>query len=366
MLYTVREIAQAIGADAVGDTEIMVSGVSEPATASAAHLALASTPEYAKSLEAGGAAAALLWHGADWQAMGLKAAILPQHPRFVMAELTRMMDPGQGFSSGVHPSAIVDPKAHIGAEVSIGPGSVIAAGARIGDRCVIGPQCFVGQGSSLGTDSFLREQVSIGAGAQIGARFMAQSGARIGGDGFSFVPRDPGDPGDTERANNGLAARGITGAQSWVRIHSLGGVVIGDDVEIGANTTIDNGTVRPTRIGQGTKIDNLVHVGHNVVIGAHVLICGQVGLAGSVTVGNHVVIAGQVGVSDHLSIGDRVVLGAASKVLRSVPADKVMLGYPATEMETQISCYKSMRRLPRLLQEVERIKKAVFKSPDRD
>lgn len=363
MRYTVREIAQAIGAEAVGQIELTVRGVSEPASASPDDLALASTPEYAQSLGKGHALAALLWHGADWQVMGLKAAILPRTPRFVLADLTRMMDTGQGFAPGVHPSAVIATGAHIGADVSIGAGAVVSGGARIGDRCVIGPQCFVGQGSRLGADSLLREQVSIGARAEIGARFIAHPGVRIGGDGFSFVSRDPG---EVDSAATGPASRGISGTQSWVRIHSLGGVEIGDDVEIGANSTVDNGTIRPTRIGHGTKIDNLVHVGHNAIIGSHVLICGQVGLAGSVTVGNHVVIAGQVGVSDHVTIGDRVVLGAASKVLRSVPADKVMLGYPATEMHTQISCYKSMRRLPRLLREVERIKKAVFKSPDRD
>lgn len=363
MRYSVREIAQAINAEAVGDADIIITCLSEPASAGPDDLALASTPAYAAVLTAGHAKAAMLWHDADWQALGLQAAILPKRPRFALAGLTGLMDPGQGFASGIHPSAIIDPTARIGADVSIGPGAVIASKVVVGDGSLIGPQCFVGAGSTLGPNSYLREQVSIGAGVIIGARFIANPGVRIGGDGFSFVTQEQS---GAEVARATLGKQGATQAQSWTRIHSLGGVAIRDDVEIGANSTIDSGTIRPTEIGDRTKIDNLVHIGHNVRIGTDTLICGQVGLAGSVTVGNHVVIAGQVGVSDNLTIGDRVVLGAACKVLRSVQAGKVMLGYPATEMAAQIESYKSLRRLPRILREIAQIKKAVFKSDDSD
>ncbi|WP_223426381.1 UDP-3-O-(3-hydroxymyristoyl)glucosamine N-acyltransferase [Tateyamaria pelophila] len=363
MRYTVRELAQAIDADSVGDTGIIITGLSEPADAGCDDLALASTPEYAGTLTSGQAKAAMLWHGADWRALGLQAAILPKRPRFALAGLTRMMDPGQGFGIGIHPTAILDPSAQIGTDVTIGPGSVIGAQVVIGDRCVIGPQCFIGKKTTLGADCYIREQVSIGARVCVGARFVANPGVRIGGDGFSFVTEDRS---GAEAARASLGDQGTTQSQSWTRIHSLGSVIIGEDVEIGANSTIDNGTIRPTRIGHRTKIDNLVHIGHNVIIGTDGLICGQVGVAGSVTVGNHVVMAGQVGVSDNLTIGDRVILGAASKVLRSVQAGKVMLGYPATEMRTQIESYKALRRLPRMLRELQQIKKAVFKSGDSD
>lgn len=363
MRYSVREIAQAIEADAVGDVDIIITRLSEPATAGPGDLALASTPDYATDLSAGRAEAAMLWHNADWQALGLQAAILPKRPRFALAGLTKLMDEGQGFDIGIHPSAIIDQTVYIGSDVTIGPGVVIAAGVVVGDRSVIGPQSFIGARSVLGPDSYLREHVSIGAVVTIGARFVANPGVRIGGDGFSFVTPEPN---GAEVARVTLGKQGATHGQNWSRIHSLGGVTIGDDVEIGANSTIDNGTIRPTKIGDRTKIDNLVHIGHNVQIGCDTLICGQVGLAGSVTVGNHVVIAGQVGVSDNLTIGDFVVLGAASKVLRSVQAGKVMLGYPATEMAAQIKNYKSQRRLPRVLREIRQLKKAVFKSDDSD
>lgn len=359
MEYTVGEIAAAIEAEAVGDTALVISALAEPETAQAGELAIASTPKYAEALASGAASAAMLWAGADWQALGLRAAILPRRPRYAMSNLTAMMDPGQGGVAGVHPSAIIDPTARLGADVSIGPGTVIAAQAQIGDGAVIGAQCFIGWQAVLGPGAVLREQVSIGARAVIGARFGAQPGARIGSDGFSYVtPEKSG----VEAARESLGGEGTTQGQSWARIASLGGVVIGDDVEVGANSTIDNGTIRATRIGDRTKIDNLVQIAHNCVLGHDVLVCAHTGIAGSVNVGNFVVMAGRTGISDNLTIGDRAVLGAACVILTSVGAGKVMLGYPATEMQSQIASYKALRRLPRTMTDIAALKKAVFKS----
>ncbi|MBY5932511.1 UDP-3-O-(3-hydroxymyristoyl)glucosamine N-acyltransferase [Tateyamaria omphalii] len=363
MRYTVAEIASALEAEAVGDTSAIVTGLAEPAQAGADDLALASNPKYAGTLSQGAAQAALLWEDADWQAFGLRAAILPKRPRFAMSRLTTMADPGHAFGSGVHPGAIVDPTATLGADVTIGAGAVIGPEAQIGDGSVIGPMSFVGWRAMLGPNAFLREQVSIGARVQIGANFIANPGVRIGGDGFSFVtPEKSG----VENVRETLGEQGDAGGQPWARIASLGAVVIGDDVEVGTNTAIDSGTIRPTQIGNRTKIDNLVHIGHNCVIGEDNLICGQVGLAGSVTVGNFVVMAGQVGVSDNLTIGNNVVLAAACKVMSSVKDGKVMLGYPANEMKTNLDMYKNTKRLPRILRDVAELKKAVFKSDGSD
>ncbi len=142
-----------------------------------------------------------------------------------------------------------------------------------------------------------------------------------------------------------MAAQG----QAWQRIASIGGVVIGDDVEIGANVTIDQGTIRATRIGNGCKLDNQVHIGHNVVIGDHCLLCGQVGIAGSTVVGDYVVMGGQAGAADNLSIGSGAIIGAGSGVLSNVPKGRSMMGYPAVAMQTHVEMYKALRRLPRLL-----------------
>jgi len=365
MNHSIAEIAAAIGATAHGDIAVRVSEVAEPASALDTSLALAIKPEFAKDLARGQAQAAMLWHGADWQAYGLRAAITAPRPRFALSALSALMDPGQGFEAGRHPSAIVDPTAEVPQDVAIGPGTVIGARARIGAGSVIGPQCFVGADVVLGCESFLREQVSIGRGVVIGARFIAQPGARIGGDGFSFVTPEPS---GVEKARASLGAEGSAEGleQSWARIHSLGGVDIGSDVEVGANVCIDRGTVRATRIGTGCKIDNLAQIGHNVEIGADCLICAQVGIAGSATIGTGVVLGGQTGISDNISIGDRVITGGATKVLSNVPAGRVMLGYPATKMDAQMESYRALRRLPRLFRDVAALKKAVFNSKSSD
>jgi UDP-3-O-[3-hydroxymyristoyl] glucosamine N-acyltransferase len=363
MAYTIKEIAAALGAQSFGDTDLSVTGVSEPATAGPEHLALAMSPKYAESLPQGRARAAMLWEGADWQAMGLQAAILAPRPRFAMSGLSAMMDPGEGFGSGIHPSAVIDPTALIGVGVTIGALAVIGPRAQIGAGTVIGPQCYVGADARLGEASFLREGVRLGARVSIGARFRAHPGAIVGADGFSFVTPEPS---GVEKARATLGDQGAVAAQSWARIHSLGSVSIGDDVELGANSCIDRGTVRDTRIGDRVKFDNLVHIGHNVVIGHDCLICGQVGIAGSTVVGNNVVLAGQTGVGDNLFIGDNVITGGATKVMSNVPSGRVMLGYPAVKMDSHIESYKALRRLPRLFRDVAELRKAVFKADKSD
>ncbi|MFQ6551993.1 UDP-3-O-(3-hydroxymyristoyl)glucosamine N-acyltransferase [Aestuariibius insulae] len=345
MSFSVKDIAAALEAEAFGAVSLSVDGVAEPASARPADLALALAPAYGADLERGGARAAVLWPGADWQALGLEAAIIAPRGRLAMARLTQLMDVGP--KPGIHPSAVIDPSAEvtedasIGPHVSIGPGSVIGAGAQIAAG------------------------VRIGRNVRIGARFVAQSNVTIGGDGFSFVTAEPS---GAELARETLGETEITPPEdpTWHRIHSLGGVEIGDDVEIGANSCIDAGTIRATRIGRGTKIDNLVQVGHNCIVGEDCLLCGQVGIAGSVVIGDRSVLAGRVGVSDNLLIGEDVVVGVASVVMSNVPKGRIMLGYPATRMATNLSIYKALRRLPRLLTDVTALKKAVSKPGESD
>jgi len=358
MAFTVQQIAQALGAEAFGAVDIEIIGAAEPADATSRHLALAMKPEYAELLPNGAARAALIWDGADWQALGLEAAIVSPRPRYVMAGLTQLMDPGQGWGEGVHPSAVVDDTATLGEGVSVGPLAVIGAEAEIGAGSVIGPQCFVGTKTVIGTGSFLREGVRIGARVVIGDRFICQPGAVIGADGFAYVTPDVS---GVEKARKSLGDQGDITAQSYVRIHSLGSVRMGNDVEVGANSTIDRGTIRDTVIGDRTKIDNIVHIGHNCMIGTDCLLCGMTGLAGSVTVGNNVVLAGQTGVGDNIFIGDNVITGGGTKLLSNVPAGRVMLGYPGMKMDTQMDVYKNLRRLKRLFADVAELKKTVSK-----
>ncbi|KUJ86124.1 UDP-3-O-(3-hydroxymyristoyl)glucosamine N-acyltransferase [Ruegeria marisrubri] len=363
MQFTIQQIADALGAEADGNTELTILRVAEPGDAGQTDLAMAMSPKYAEALAAGSARAAVLWPGADWRAMGLEAAIFVPRPRMAMAGITAMLDRGQGVAEGIHPSAVIDPTAEIGSGVSIGPLTVVGARARIGDGSVIGPHCVIGMDASLGENAVLREMVSIGARAVIGDRFIAQPGARIGGDGFSFVtPEVSG----VENVRKTMGDQGDAKAQSWLRIHSLGAVEIGDDVEVGANCTIDNGTIRNTRIGNGTKLDNLVHVGHNTRVGNDCLLCGQTGVSGSVEIGNNVVLGGQTGVVDNIFIGDRVISGGGTKILSNVPAGRVIMGYPGVKMETHTEIYKAQRRLPRLARDVEALKKAVSKQGSSD
>ncbi|MGR3463236.1 UDP-3-O-(3-hydroxymyristoyl)glucosamine N-acyltransferase [Limimaricola sp.] len=350
MDYTLSDIATALEAELQGDGNLRVTGAAEPGMAGEGDLALAMSPKWADALGQGRARAALVWPGADWRAMGLEGVVIAPRGRLAMARLTRLLDAPEA-ETGIHPSAVVDPSAKIGAGVSIGPLAVIGAGAVIGANARIMAQASIGPGVRLGADALIHSGARLGRGVVAGDRLIVQPNAVIGGDGFSFVTEDASHV-ETARAELGQGTVSEDSDPTWHRIHSLGSVVLGDDVEIGACATVDAGTIRPTRIGHGTKIDNLVQVGHNCVIGDHCLLCGHVGLAGSVTIGDRSVLGGKVGVSDNLTIGADVVLTGGSIVLSNVPAGRVMMGYPATKIDTQVESYKALRRLPRLMRDL--------------
>lgn len=365
MRVTLAELAKVIDAELVGDGTLLVEGLAEPAAAGPNDLALASRETYALELPKGQARAALLWAEADMSAYDLDGALRPKRPRYAMSALTRLADPGQAYGSGIHESVVVDPSADVSDDANIAPFTVIGPGARIASGAIIGPHCYIGAESVLGPDAYLRERVSIGAMVRIGARFIAQPGVVVGSDGFSFVTEATSTAEAGRAALDGTAQAEVD-AQPWHRIHSLGGVVIGDNVEIGANSCIDSGTIRATQIADGTKLDNLVHIGHNVVVGRNCLICGQVGIAGSARIGDQVVLGGQVGVSDNIFVGDGVVAGGGTGILTNVPAGRMVMGYPATKIDTHVEGYKALRRLPRALKDLAALKKAVFKSDSSD
>ncbi len=352
MAHSVKDIAAAIGAQAVGAVDILVDGVAEPAAAGPRHLALAMTPAYGAALAAGQARAAVVWADADWQALGLEAAIIAPRARLAMAGLTQMMDrPLDG--AGISEFALVHPSSQIEAGVVIGPFTVIGADAVIGTRTWIADHVSIAAGVHVGIDCQIHAGVRLQRGVKLGARVVLQPNVVIGGDGFSFVTTTPS---NVERARETLGNAPLAEPDdpTWHKIHSLGGVAIGDDVEIGANSTVDAGTIRPTRVGSGTKMDNLVQVGHNVVIGTDCLLCAQAGVAGSTVIGDRVVVGGKAGVADNLTVGSDVVLAGGSVVLSNVPAGRVMMGYPATKMQTHIDSYKALRRLPRFLRDLRK------------
>ncbi|RJL05193.1 UDP-3-O-(3-hydroxymyristoyl)glucosamine N-acyltransferase [Paracoccus aestuarii] len=359
MAVTIKELAKALDAEFWGDGAIRVTGAGEPGQVDpvgpdGGQLALAMAPRYADAIRPG--SVAILAQGMDPEAMGLKAAIFAPRPRLVLAGLTRAFDPGPDIAPGIHPSAVIDPSASIGEGAAIGPFVVVGADVVIGPGARIGPHVSIGRGSRIGRDAILHPGARVAHGVTAGDRLILQPNAVIGGDGFSFVtPEESG----IEEIRRTLGDRAQIKAQHWTRIHSLGGVELGDDVEVGANSTIDRGTIRATRVGSGTKIDNLVQLGHNVVVGRDCLLCGHVGVAGSVTIGDRVVLAGKVGVSDNVSIGDDVIAGGATKIFTRVPAGRVILGNPAVKMETQMEIQKAMRRLPRFAQQLAQLQQTV-------
>ena len=342
--FSVAEIAEALSGRAVGDVSTRLTGVSEPSSATSSDLALAMQEKYAPALEEGAAETAILWFGADWEALGLKAAIFVDRPRMAMAEITRRFDNDPLPWEGIHPTALVDPSAKLANDVSIGPYSIIEPGASIGPGGRIGSHVSISQKSTIGEAALILDGVRIMPNVRIGGHVILHSGVVIGSDGFSFVtPEKSG----VEAVRESLGDQGEARNQAWVRIHSIGGVEIGDEVEIGANSVIDAGTIRATRIGSGTKLDNLVHVGHNVEVGEDCLLCGQVGIAGSSQIGDRVVMGGQCGVSDNIFVGDDVIAGGASKIFTNVPAGRAVLGHPAVKMETSVEMQKALRRLAR-------------------
>lgn len=354
MTLTIADLARALDGRLWGDGTIAVTGAAEPADAGPNQIALATSQAYLAKLKPGGIA--LLAEGSDPEAHGLKAAILVARPRLAMAGLTRSFDPAKHPAIGIHPTAIIDPSAILGPNAAIGPFVVIGEGVQIGANARIHAHVSIGEFTQLGDDVLLHAGARIAHRVRIGDRFIMHPNAVVGADGFSFVtPEKSG----VEDIRDNLSQRAEIREQHWTRIHSLGGVVIGDDVEMGAGACIDRGTIRATTIGNGCKIDNHVQIGHNCQVGDDCLFAGQSGIAGSTRVGNRVVLGGKVGVSDNIFIGDDVIAGGGTDIYTNVPAGRVILGSPAVKIETHIEAQKNIRRLPRLYAQVAKLQETV-------
>lgn len=354
MRFTLAEIAAATGLAHAGDAGLVLSGLSEPSAAGPEDLALAMSPKFAGALEAGGARAAVLWPDADWQGLGLAGALFAPRARLALAGLTEAFAHPFDLAPGIHASAVIDPSASLGADCWIGPFAFVGPGARIGDKARIASHVTIGAEAEIGPGSQLHPGVRIGARCRIGARFIAHGNAVIGADGFSFVTPERG---SVESAKEDGRVAEATRNTALVRIHSLAAVEIGDDVEIGALTSIDRGTVAPTRIGDGTKIDNQVQIGHNVRVGSNCLLCAQTGIAGSAEIGDRVVLGGKSGIADHASIGSDTVCAAGSLVPGNVAPRSVLMGAPAHDRRVALQQFAAIRHLPRMVETVREIQK---------
>jgi UDP-3-O-[3-hydroxymyristoyl] glucosamine N-acyltransferase len=354
MTDRLSDIAEALGLRFEGDGSLVVSGVRHPAQAGPEHLAVAADKAHVEALRSGSAAAALLAEGTDWRALGLRAAIFAPRPRFALAGLTQRFDAAPQRRAGTHPTAVISPDARVAADASIGPFCVVEDGAEIGRGCTLVAHVHVDAGARLGDGCLVHAGARIGWGVSIGARAIIHANAVIGADGFSFVTPERGAV-ESAKATGAVAADARN--TGFARIHSLGAVAIGDDVEIGACASIDRGTLTDTRIGDGAKIDNQVQIGHNVAVGRNCLLCAQVGVAGSARIGDRVVLGGKAGVADHVVIGDDVVVGGASAVGGDVRAGSVVLGAPAVPRDEALAMFLAWRRLPRLITTVRDLKK---------
>jgi UDP-3-O-[3-hydroxymyristoyl] glucosamine N-acyltransferase len=330
---TVRQLAEWVQGELLGDPDLAITNARTLMEAEPGDITFV---ESEKNLSA-------------WHTSRASAAVVPAATPVNGRPVIRVPDPLMAFvdivrhlrgrpvepQGTVHPNAFIHPTAKLAPGASVGPFAAIGEGTTVGERATIGAGVVVGRFCNLGRDVILHPRSVIYDDCVIGDRVTIHSGAVIGADGFGY------------RIQQG----------QHVKVPQLGWVEIENDVEVGACSTIDRGTFGPTRIGAGTKIDNLVMIGHNCQIGRHNVLCGQVGIAGSCTTGDYVVMAGQVGLADHVTIGSRVTIGARSGVAAEIPSDSNVLGAPAVPLQEQKRLLISLKRLPDLRDDVKRIKK---------
>ncbi len=291
--FTVGELATIIDAKLQGNKDQIIHGLATLQQADSGQLSFLANPTFKKYLSTTQASAVIL---REQDSEGFEGnALIIDNPYLAYARLTALFNPVQ-HSIGIHPSASIDDSVQLGDKLSIGANVVIGADAVIGDNCVIGAGVVIGEGSSIGANSFFYPNVSVYHNVHMGEACIVHSGVVVGSDGFGFAP-------DGEKR---------------VKIHQLGGVRIGNDVELGAGTCIDRGALDDTVLGDGVKTDNLVHIAHNVKIGNNTVMCGCSGVAGSSTIGNNCVIAGAVGIINHVTIVDDVTVTAGTLVTKSI------------------------------------------------
>jgi UDP-3-O-[3-hydroxymyristoyl] glucosamine N-acyltransferase len=312
-----KDIALELGARLDGDGAIDINRLVHPDRAErSSDLAIATSAEAAATLPRSKARAVVIAATRPLPPGSFPAVIAVGEARIALARLTALFDAGPPQPRGVDASALVAADATIGQDVSIGPYAVVGARSRVGAGTTILPHVTVGADGVIGANCLLHPGVRVGHGCRLGDRVIVHANAVIGADGFSFAP-------------DMMSAAAFTAGVQLTRVHSLGNVEIADDVEIGACSTIDRATLESTRIGRGTKIDDHVHIGHNVVIGESCIICGMVGVSGSVIIGDRVRLGGGVGIGDHVRIGEQAVVAAGSGVATNVPAGAFVSGYPA-------------------------------------
>ncbi|WP_372807878.1 UDP-3-O-(3-hydroxymyristoyl)glucosamine N-acyltransferase [Pontiella sp.] len=327
------DIAEQLGGLLEGDGDLEIRSVAGLKEAGSGDLSFLANPKYAAQVATTKASAVIV--PLDWDREVACALVRCGNSDHAFAQAAELFyEPVPVPPAGVHPSAVVDESAQLGEGVSIGPNCTVEAGVVIGANTVLQANCVVAYKSVIGADCMLYPLVSVREFCRIGDRVIVHNGTVIGSDGFGYAVQVDG---------------------SRTKIPQIGIVVIEDDVEIGANVAIDRARFGKTRIGKGTKIDNLVQVAHNVVIGEHAVMCGQSGISGSTTVGARVIMAGQSGLAGHLEVGDGAIVGAQAGVMKDIPAKDFVIGSPAmSHMQTK-KMIANMVTLPKLKEKVRQL-----------
>jgi len=332
--WVLGELAARVGGRVVGDPQRTVSGLQPLSSAGPEHLSFLTDPTLRSEAEVSAAGALLTGPSTT----GLRHDLLvADDPGLALVELLRLFHPEPAAAAGVHATAVIGDGARVAATASIGPYVVIGDGAVIGEGAVLHPFVCVGAGAKVGASAVLHPHAVLYPGAVVGERVVLHSGVVVGADGFGYIAR-----------------RG-----RHVKVPQVGAAVLEDDVEVGANSAIDRATLDETRIGAGTKIDNLVQVGHNVRVGRSSILCGQVGIAGSATLGDGVVLAGQSGVTNRVTIGDGARVAGKSAVFDDVPAGTQVAGTPAIEASRWRRQVAILRRLPEIRKRLAALERGV-------
>lgn len=335
MTKTVAELAALVGGEVDGDATIAISGVAGLETAQPGQLSFYGNQKYRAALETTKASAVLV--GEDAPARGSRTQVRVKNPYLAFARAARLFHPPRQHAPGISPQAQVHPEARVDATATVMANAYVARGAQVGARAVLYPGVYVGEDARIGEDTVLSPNVAVMDRCIVGARCLLHPGAVIGADGFGFA-FDPSVP-------------------EHVKIPQAGIARVEDDVEIGACTCVDRATTGETVIGRGTKIDNLVQVGHNCVVGPLSILCAQAGLSGTSVLGTGVVLAGQAGVAGHLRIGDRAKVGAQAGVMSDVDDGATVLGAPAMPHKDFLRSAALFARLPELHKELRELKR---------
>ena len=337
MSKTLKEIARLIAGEVAGDENVVITGVAGIEEAREGDLTFLANPKYLPFLDRTRASAIIVCRGVSAPGRNI---VCVDNPSLAFTKSVSFILPQDvKHPSGIHARAVVSASARLGKNVGVGACAVIEDGAVIGDNTVIYPNCFVGSKVSIGSNCIVYSNVSIREKVVVGNNVIIHCGSVLGSDGYGFVT--------------------VNGVHH--KIPQVGIVVVENDVEIGANCTIDRARFDKTVIGQGTKIDNLVHIAHNVVVGKNCLIVAQVGISGSTEIGNNVILAGQVGVVGHITIGDNSIVMAKSGISKSLPEGSIMYGIPAQPVNTAKKLHAYVNNLPKTHQAIKDLKSRVEK-----